>query len=119
MISISKMLQHELSSMDNHKYVAHQLAILYQCVAQAGAHMRRFKEDIESKFTAIKAATRVSETSSPRLPRDLRDWLLRTCSGIMREVATMPPSFLKPLQPPIRFLTAPTPPSPAARRPTS
>jgi hypothetical protein len=58
----------------NHKYMAHQLALLYHSVNQAGANFTRFKPLIENEFDSIKSISS-DNVEEPHLTVNQKIWL--------------------------------------------
>ena len=82
----------------NHKYMAHQLALLYQSISQAGSsQLSPFKKRIEAKFEIVKQVT--EKTDKPGLPEDLRVWIRAICAEISGVIASVPPSLARRLSP--------------------
>jgi hypothetical protein len=71
--------------LSNHKYMAHQLALLYQCLNQSGPSLLRFKQRIEKEFDAIKSITHGNE--APQLQDAQKKWLNQVCSDILECVS--------------------------------
>jgi hypothetical protein len=82
LISLSLQLQHDLK-LRNHKYLAYQIALLYQCVNQVGSGFGKYKSHVEQHFDEVKAIANGAE--SPILPADLQDWLCTLTSDIVSE----------------------------------
>lgn len=59
-------------ALENHKYIAHQLALLYQSLSQIGPASQNFKKRIEKKFETIKSITHGKQTS--KLPQEEQKW---------------------------------------------
>ncbi|KAJ1928286.1 GCD complex subunit gcd7 [Tieghemiomyces parasiticus] len=53
-VNICIQLQHDIG-LDCHRFVPHQLTVLYQCLGPAGAEYKRYKGKIEEEFDRIKA----------------------------------------------------------------
>ncbi|CAG8733107.1 hypothetical protein C2G38_2251814 [Gigaspora rosea] len=82
LVSISLQLQHDIK-LQNHKYMAHQLALLYQCLNQAGGHFLKYKSRVELHFDSIKALTSNSEV--PKLNEEQKEWLSQVTADIVTE----------------------------------
>ncbi|CAG8481238.1 19178_t:CDS:2 [Dentiscutata erythropus] len=80
--SISLQLQQDIK-LQNHKYMAHQLALLYQCLNQAGGHFLKYKSRVELHFDSIKALTSNSEV--PKLNAEQKEWLSQVTADIVTE----------------------------------
>ncbi|CAJ0870709.1 11683_t:CDS:2 [Entrophospora sp. SA101] len=77
LVSISLQLQQDIK-LTNHKYMAHQLALLYQCLNQAGGPFLKYKSRVELHFDAIKALSNSSE--EPQLDEEQKKWFQRVSS---------------------------------------
>ena len=55
--ALARQVAHEAAHAPSHKYLAHQLALLYQCLNACRGECKYFKRRIEGEFDAIKAAT--------------------------------------------------------------
>ncbi|CAB4397852.1 unnamed protein product [Rhizophagus irregularis] len=82
LVSISLQLQQDIK-LTNHKYMAHQLALLYQCLNQAGGHFIKYKSRVELHFDAIKEMTNSSE--EPKLSSEQEQWLSQLTADVVTE----------------------------------
>ncbi|KAF9930843.1 hypothetical protein FBU30_011210 [Linnemannia zychae] len=81
--SIALQLQNDIR-LTNHKFVAHQVALLYQCITQAGPQFsKKYKSRVEENFEALKEASSVSD--EPYLPIELQAWLSDLATDIVSE----------------------------------
>ncbi|KAJ1505226.1 hypothetical protein HMI55_001685 [Coelomomyces lativittatus] len=71
-------------NLTNHKYIAHQLALLYQSLGNTREDLKVFKSEIESQFDVIKAVCSVSE-GDPKLSPDQRDWVRDLSTRILTQ----------------------------------
>lgn len=70
---------------DNHKYIAHQIALLYQCLSYQNLRTQQFKKRIEPEFEDLKRTT--EQAHHPSLTPKQRDWLRSLTTDVM-DVAT-------------------------------
>ncbi|KAF9988516.1 hypothetical protein BGZ65_001978 [Modicella reniformis] len=83
LVSIALQLQNDLK-LSNHKFMAHQVALLYQCINQAGPQFsRKYKSRVEENFSALKEASNMSD--EPHLPIELHAWLTDLTTDIVSE----------------------------------
>ncbi|KAG0239571.1 hypothetical protein BGX31_002643 [Mortierella sp. GBA43] len=83
LVSIALQLQNDLK-LSSHKFMAHQVALLYQCINQAGPPFSRlYKSRIEENFNALKEASNLSD--EPRLPIELQAWLTGLTTDIVSQ----------------------------------
>ncbi|KAI8638768.1 hypothetical protein BD408DRAFT_422529 [Parasitella parasitica] len=65
-------LYHDLNGLENLKFIAYQLALLYQCVNRQGVTFVSYKVRIEQRFDEIKLATKKEPV---HLDADQKSWL--------------------------------------------
>ncbi|KAF9574066.1 hypothetical protein EC968_007458 [Mortierella alpina] len=83
LVSIALQVQNDLR-LSNHKFIAHQVALLYQCVNQAGPQFsKKYKSRVEENFSLLKETASASDT--PFLPIDLQAWLSNLTTDIVAE----------------------------------
>ncbi|KAG0231143.1 hypothetical protein BGW42_000494 [Actinomortierella wolfii] len=82
LVSIALQLQNDLR-LPNHKYMAHQVALLYQCINQAGPQFSKYKPLIEEHFNAVKELG--AQSDAPYLPQNLQAWLSELTTDIVSE----------------------------------
>eukprot|EP01113_Clastostelium_recurvatum_P020969 TRINITY_DN2483_c1_g1_i1.p1 TRINITY_DN2483_c1_g1~~TRINITY_DN2483_c1_g1_i1.p1 ORF type:complete len:259 (-),score=55.19 TRINITY_DN2483_c1_g1_i1:83-859(-) len=103
--SLCTQLRDDVQNLNNHKYIAHQVALLYQSVNACGSAspaLLPFKKEIESQFDSIKGSTEKDKT--PRLSAFHVSWLLKLTAGIMAQVETLSPDLFRKIQPFIEFV---------------
>mmetsp|Transcript_6805 Transcript_6805/g.16449 ORF Transcript_6805/g.16449 Transcript_6805/m.16449 type:complete len:284 (+) Transcript_6805:233-1084(+) len=82
--SMSQQLRDDCSN-NNHKYIAHQIALLYQCLSYQNLRTQQFKKRIEPEFEDLKRTT--EQAAQPQLTPKQREWLRSLTTDVM-EVAT-------------------------------
>ncbi|KAI8596115.1 hypothetical protein EDD21DRAFT_15154 [Dissophora ornata] len=83
LVSIALQLQNDLR-LSNHKFIAHQVALLYQCINQAGPQFStKYKSRVEENFSVLKESSNASD--EPRLPIELQAWLSDLTTDIVSE----------------------------------
>jgi hypothetical protein len=85
--ALAKQLRTDLQ-LPNHKYMAHQLALLYQSLGMVGPSMAHFKTRIEEMFDQVKAVT--NSGPDPQLILEHQHWLYLLCSDLLKEIAELP-----------------------------
>eukprot|EP00793_Prasinoderma_coloniale_P004782 PRCOL_00000543-RA len=80
-----------------HKYIAHQLALLYQTINQVRGELKPFKRQVEARFDDIKATTESS--TAPRLSEEQASWLVAFCGELRVAASRMPPTLRGQVQP--------------------
>eukprot|EP00127_Corallochytrium_limacisporum_P002780 Clim_evm24s139 gene=Clim_evmTU24s139 len=78
---LAAQIKYDVENIQNHKYVAHQIAILYQSLGYAGTTFVSFRPTIEFKFEDIKEIC--SSSTSPALPPDLLQWIVKTMTDVI------------------------------------
>lgn len=107
--TLCKQLHHDVQNLTNHKYIAHQVALLYQSVNQLGnvKALLSYRNNIEGMFKKLKAALELTATagdSVPHLPDEYKQWLLELTVSLQKVMASFHPSFNQPLLPAAAFL---------------
>ncbi|KAF9208093.1 hypothetical protein BGZ49_009788 [Haplosporangium sp. Z 27] len=83
LVSIALQLQNDLK-LSNHTFIAHQVALLYQCIGQAGPQFsKKYKSRVEENFNALKETSSTSD--EPHLPIELQAWLSDLTTDIVSE----------------------------------
>ncbi|KAI8606139.1 hypothetical protein EDD21DRAFT_361773 [Dissophora ornata] len=82
LVSLALQLQNDLR-LTNHKFIAHQVALLYQCINQAGPAYVQFKARVEENFAVVKEVCNASE--EPLLPAELQAWLTDLTTDIVAD----------------------------------
>lgn len=104
LLSMCEQLSADIATMSNHKYVAHQIALLYQCLSLARSPMDPFRAEVQSKFADVKEASKALEFTPGRLPLEIAAWLQDVLQRISDTVRSMPDIYSSPLQPVARYL---------------
>eukprot|EP00727_Mastigamoeba_balamuthi_P013816 m51a1_g9057 hypothetical protein (251) ;mRNA; r:61408-62629 len=97
LVRLSKQLLWDVQNLDNHKYVAHQVAVLYQTlnkVIPKGSELP-VKSKIEDGFGAVKGASEAPGFAV--LPQNLREWVVEVTSELLRSVYALKPEFASDL----------------------
>ncbi|KAG0349407.1 hypothetical protein BG004_006436 [Podila humilis] len=86
LVSIALQLQNDIR-LTNHKYMAHQTALLYvreqQCINQAGPFLAKYKARVEEQFDALKEVSNLSD--EPVLTPELQAWLSDITTDIVAD----------------------------------
>ncbi|KAF9110386.1 hypothetical protein BGX27_006438 [Mortierella sp. AM989] len=83
LVSIALQLQNDLK-LSNYKFIAYQVALLYQCINQAGPQFsKKYKSRVEENFNALKETSNTSD--EPHLPIELQAWLSDLTTDIVSE----------------------------------
>jgi len=103
LVTISSQLRKDVTTIQNHKYLAHQIALLYQCLNQAGDHGIIYKRRIEQMFDTIKGVTESSKV--PLLSNEQKDWLVNLTTDIIKDISDFI-TFKQKLEPLLDYLKA-------------
>lgn len=106
--TLCKQLNHDVQNLSNHKYIAHQVALLYQSLNQLGnvKALLSYRNNIEGMFKRLKSSLELTGDgdSVPHLPDEYKQWLIQMTLSLQEAVASFNPSFNQPLLPAIGFL---------------
>lgn len=98
LITLSHQLNSDAHNLTNHKYMAHQTALLYQAANQAGTPLADYKKNIESNFKSLKAGLVPEDKDSvPKLPQNQKEWMNSITANILDGVQSLPPSLTQPM----------------------
>ena len=103
LLSMATQLRRDASNPANHKYVAHQIALLYQCMNLVRGEAKPFKRRVEERFDAIKQAT---EADVPTLSPLMQEWLEQLTEEVAATVRLFPPGMIEKLNPMLSVLAA-------------
>jgi hypothetical protein len=78
----------------NAKYVAHQIALLYQCVNAVRGELKPFKATIEARFESVKQETE----TRPRLSEASAAWTERVAGDVAAAARAFPPQATEKLR---------------------
>jgi len=101
--NIAAQLRHDIVRYRNHKYIAHQIALLYQTLGQLGGTIGERKKEIEERFDEIKATTELSK--EPALTEEQTKWLVNLTTSVIQEISQTTHSLPK-LQPLVQFVNS-------------
>lgn len=96
-LMMSQQLNSDLRTCASHKYIAHQTALLYQCLGQV-PQFARYKKDIEAQFSSIKALCAASAPDQlPRLSPELQQWLGEVTQRFIEMATSLSADLTAPL----------------------
>ncbi|CAG8707949.1 10161_t:CDS:2, partial [Ambispora leptoticha] len=102
LVAISLQLQHDIR-LKNHSYMAHQIALLYQCLNQVGHHFLKYKPRVELHFDAIKSLT--SNSEEPQMNETQKEWLSQLTADIVTEALFSGRPFSNVSEPLANYMT--------------
>ncbi|OWF40885.1 uncharacterized protein LOC110463240 [Mizuhopecten yessoensis] len=90
-LSLSMQINSDLHNLSDHKYIAHQLAILYQSVTSLDAAcMETYKKSIEDNFKVVKASLNEDGDGTRLLSNQHREWLINLTCSIVQILTSFP-----------------------------
>lgn len=87
-VMMGTQLYHDACVPQHHKYCAHQIALLYQCLNMLQGETKPIRRLIEARFDEIK---QVTESKQPLLDMELSNWLQEITWLCREEVKSCPP----------------------------
>ncbi|XP_073526528.1 uncharacterized protein [Phyllobates terribilis] len=94
LLVLSQQLEDDVKHLGSHKYVAHQLSVLYKVLSYFNGclYLDVLKRDIETNFKSVKSALTTCEGTrqEPLLPGHLLTWLLGLTQTIITTVSLLP-----------------------------
>lgn len=106
LVALARQIKHDLFHLENHKYVAHQVAMLYQCLTNAGDPVAHIKQRVEGRFAELKEVTQPRADKAPvKLPVHLAAWVDGMLDDVVATVERLPRIYKDPLIRPTKFLT--------------
>jgi len=102
-MSLCRQIQSDVQS-GQHKYMAHQIALLYQSLGALGKPAVEVRKEIEANFGRVKGTTEGSKV--PTLPEEIQRWLMAKTRDVVRVVLPSSPPIHEHLRPVTKFLRA-------------
>ncbi|XP_043928403.1 uncharacterized protein LOC122802714 isoform X2 [Protopterus annectens] len=107
LVVLSQQLEDDVQHLGSHKYIAHQLSILYQVLKQFTWYLpfNILKRDIEANFKALKATLVKVDgcKQEPLLPSHFVSWILNLSHSIIQIVSSLPGELSEELMPAVSF----------------
>ena len=100
--SLCRQIQSDVTS-GQHKYMAHQIALLYQSLGALGKPAVEVRKEIEANFARVKGTTEGSKV--PTLPEEIQRWLLAKTRDVLAVVTVASPLVREQLRPVTRLLS--------------
>ncbi|XP_060063848.1 uncharacterized protein LOC132544290 [Ylistrum balloti] len=105
LLSLSMQINSDLHNLQDHKYIAHQLAILYQSVTSLDAAcMETFKKSIEDNFKVVKASLADDGESGRQLSNEHKQWLINLTCSIVQMLTSFPAELTQEMVQPVLAL---------------
>ncbi|KAG7261761.1 hypothetical protein CRUP_009513, partial [Coryphaenoides rupestris] len=95
LLVLSQQLEEDVRHLGSHKYIAHQLSVLY------------VKRDIEANFKQMKVSLATEEGSrqEPHLAAHYVNWILKITEQIASVVSALPEDLMEDLSPAMNFIS--------------
>mmetsp|Transcript_10358 Transcript_10358/g.17998 ORF Transcript_10358/g.17998 Transcript_10358/m.17998 type:complete len:248 (-) Transcript_10358:917-1660(-) len=90
LVMMATQVYHDACMPEHHKYMAHQMALLYQCLNQLQGETKPVRRIIEAQFEIIK---QVTESDHPVFTLDMSDWF-QEISWLCREQVKSCPEYM-------------------------
>lgn len=94
LLVLSQQLEDDIQHLGSHKYIAHQLSVIYQvlCSFKGVLPLAKIRKEIEVHFKQIKTALASEEGSKMEsmLPAHLLNWILEVTQSLMSLVSSLP-----------------------------
>jgi hypothetical protein len=95
-VMMGTQLYHDACVPQHHKYCAHQVALLYQCLNMLQGETKPIRKLVEARFDEIKTIT---ESKNPVLDMEISDWLQEVTWLCREEVKNFPAYMHKKVHP--------------------
>ncbi|KAM8857043.1 uncharacterized protein ACB058_008836 [Synchiropus picturatus] len=106
---LSQQLEEDISHLGSHKYIAHQLSVIYQVLSSfRGIQVfSEIKKDIESNFKQMKQSLVAEEGSrhEPQLSAHYINWVLKITHKLTSVVTSMPEELTEDLHQAVSFVS--------------
>eukprot|EP01102_Stenamoeba_stenopodia_P017401 TRINITY_DN6222_c0_g3_i1.p1 TRINITY_DN6222_c0_g3~~TRINITY_DN6222_c0_g3_i1.p1 ORF type:complete len:285 (+),score=65.15 TRINITY_DN6222_c0_g3_i1:508-1362(+) len=99
--SLSAQLRSDIL-LSNHKYMSHQIALLYQCISGLEDSSVGYKQSIKQNFEQIRSTI---ELNGNRLSIDQQEWLRQLTADLTRLLTAFPPELQELVYPLCFYIT--------------
>ncbi|XP_077946938.1 uncharacterized protein LOC120834240 isoform X2 [Gasterosteus aculeatus] len=109
LLVLSQQLEEDIRHLGSHKYIAHQLSVIYQvvCSFRGIQAFSKMKKDIEANFKQLKQSLVAEEGSrhEPQLAANYIDWVLELTQSLTSLVLTLPEELTEELDQAVTFVS--------------
>ena len=91
---MSQELNADNSACSNHKYIAHQLALLHQTSNCLGDETAWAKREIQAHFDTVRGVCTQTSKKGVRLPLEEMQWIDKLTRGLYTQASSLPSQFL-------------------------
>ncbi|TNN29452.1 hypothetical protein EYF80_060399 [Liparis tanakae] len=109
LLVLSQQLEEDIRHLGSHRYIAHQLSVIYQVVSsfrgiQAFSEM---KKDIEANFKQVKRSLAAEEGArhEPQLAAHYVTWILELTEGLTTVVLALPEELTEDMEQAVTFVS--------------
>ncbi|XP_069492728.1 uncharacterized protein [Ambystoma mexicanum] len=110
LLVLSQQMEDDLMHLGSHKYIAHQLSVLYKFLNYFNGCLPLdiLKRDIEINFKSIKSALKAEEGSmqEPLLSGYCLDWILNVTNTVITTVSSLPDELTEEIAPALSHSSA-------------
>ncbi|XP_036397082.1 uncharacterized protein si:ch211-218d20.15 [Megalops cyprinoides] len=110
LLVLSQQLEDDVKHLGSHKYIAHQLSVIYQVLSSFKGilPLSILKRDIEANFKQLKMSLVTEEGSKqePQLPAHYVSWILDVTQSIVSSVSSLPEELTEALSPAMDFVSS-------------
>ncbi|XP_015218844.1 uncharacterized protein [Lepisosteus oculatus] len=110
LLVLSQQLEDDVKHLGSHKYIAHQLSVLYQVISsfKGITPLSILKRDIEANFKSLKLslATEQESKQEPQLPAHYVSWILNLTQSLISLVSSLPEKLTEDLGPAMSFVAS-------------
>ncbi|XP_055008005.1 uncharacterized protein si:ch211-218d20.15 isoform X2 [Boleophthalmus pectinirostris] len=108
LLVLSQQLEEDINHLGSHKYIAHQLSVIYQVISSfRGIKVfSEIKKEIEANFKQLKQSLVAEEGSrhEPQLSAQYVSWILEMTQNITSVVLSLPEELTEDLHPALTFM---------------
>ncbi|XP_046371936.1 uncharacterized protein LOC124145976 [Haliotis rufescens] len=104
--TLARQMNNDLSTQSKPKYIAHQLALLYQSITNlegSSSALAVQKKNIEDNFKTVKAAFAADQGETYLAP-EIREWLLTLTNNLATVMTSLPAALTEDMQQPAAIL---------------
>ncbi|XP_067117757.1 uncharacterized protein si:ch211-218d20.15 isoform X1 [Osmerus mordax] len=109
LLVLSQQLQEDIKHLGSHKYITHQLSVIYQVISSFKGIQPLWvlKKDIEMNFKQLKLSLVTEEGSrqEPQLSAHYISWILEVMETITSTVSSLPEELMEDLNPALTFIS--------------
>ncbi|KAM6985352.1 uncharacterized protein FYW47_004465 [Aplochiton taeniatus] len=109
LLVLSQQLEEDVKHLGSHKYIAHQLSVIYQVISSFKGtwSLCHLKKDIETNFKQLKLSLATDEAAKkePQLSAHYISWILKITNGLTSTVSSLQDEIIEDLSPAMAFVS--------------